>query len=146
MKRISVSIFTILLLANCTGTRPNTIGVNSGKLTNCPNTPNCVSSQAEINDKEHYRSHIIYKKPLNIAKATLKEKINSLPRTKIISEDENYIYAEFTSKIMRYVDDVEFYFNDKTKELHFRSASRLGKSDFGVNRKRIETILEGLDI
>lgn len=87
-----------------------------------------------------------YNKPLGEAKAILKSRIEAYPRTEVISENSNYIYAEFTSLIMRYVDDVEFYFDEKTKLLHFRSASRLGTGDLGVNRKRIETLLKDLDI
>jgi uncharacterized protein (DUF1499 family) len=72
--------------------------------------------------------------------ANLKTVIQSLERTKIITETENYLYAEFTSKLMGYVDDVEFLLDDGAKVIHVRSASRLGQSDLGVNRKRIETI------
>ncbi len=72
--------------------------------------------------------------------ARLKSAIEKMEGTKIVIEKDNYLYAEFTSKLFRFVDDVEFLLDDKTKTLHFRSASRLGRSDLGVNRKRIETI------
>ncbi|MFO0209932.1 MAG: DUF1499 domain-containing protein, partial [Pseudanabaena sp.] len=74
------------------------------------------------------------------ALADLKAVIESLPRTKIITAEGNYIYAEFTSKLMGYVDDVEFYLNADKGIIELRSASRLGQSDLGVNRDRIETI------
>ena len=63
-----------------------------------------------------------------------------MPRSKIVSEQDNYLHIEFTSRIMRFVDDVEFYFNDTKKIIQVRSASRVGRSDFGVNRKRVEMI------
>jgi uncharacterized protein (DUF1499 family) len=72
--------------------------------------------------------------------ADLKTVIQNQERTKIITETENYLYAEFTSKLMGFVDDVEFLLDDSAKVIHVRSASRLGKSDLGVNRQRIETI------
>ncbi|WCL48332.1 DUF1499 domain-containing protein [Leptospira sp. GIMC2001] len=133
--------FSIALLAiNCSGTRPSDLGVNSnGMLKECPSSPNCVSSFCEPTD-EHYLAPISYTTSTAEAKQQLLKVIESSDRTEIVVDSDNYIHAEYTSKLMRYVDDVEFYFDDKTKKLHFRSASRLGKSDFGVNRERIETI------
>ncbi|TGM00201.1 DUF1499 domain-containing protein [Leptospira jelokensis] len=136
----------LLFFVDCTGTRPNDLGIRSGKLLECPSTPNCVSSYTDPSDKEHFRAPAPYTKPTSEAVAILKQRILETPRTKIIKEENNYLYVEFTSFLMRYVDDVEFYFDEKTKQLHFRSASRLGKSDFGVNRKRIETLLKDLTI
>jgi uncharacterized protein (DUF1499 family) len=63
-----------------------------------------------------------------------------MKRSKIVTDLDLYIHAEFTSAFFRFVDDVEFYFDDKAKTLHVRSASRIGRSDFGVNRKRIEEL------
>ncbi|TGN10063.1 DUF1499 domain-containing protein [Leptospira ilyithenensis] len=146
MKLTTTTTIALLFLVSCTGSRPTSLGIKEGKLTACPKTPNCISSFSETNDAEHFRSPVAYKKPLPEAFAILKKKITDYERTNIIQEGGNYIYVEFTSLIMRYVDDVEFYFDEKNKLLHFRSASRLGKSDLGVNRKRIERILTGLDI
>ncbi len=70
----------------------------------------------------------------------MKSIIGSMKRTRIVSERGNYLHVEFTSALWRFVDDVEFYFDDSVKVIHLRSASRLGKSDFGVNRKRMEAI------
>ena len=66
--------------------------------------------------------------------------IDSLKRTKIITDTENYIHIEFRTALFKFVDDVEFFFNDSEKLIHFRSAARLGYSDMGVNRKRMENI------
>ena len=63
-----------------------------------------------------------------------------MPRTKIVTENETYLYAEFASNLMGFVDDVEFYLDKTAGVIHVRSASRLGQSDLGVNRQRIEAI------
>ena len=66
--------------------------------------------------------------------------IQGIKRAKIITVTDNYLHAEFTSAIFRFVDDVELYFDDVTKRIHMRSAARSGHYDFGVNRKRLEAI------
>lgn len=120
------------------GKRPNNLGVKSGKLAPCPNSPNCVSSQSS--DVGHSIAPLTYKSTPEQAIAKLKAVIQSLPRTKIITENKDYLYAEFKSALMGFVDDVEFYLDRKANVIQVRSASRLGQSDLGVNRKRIETI------
>lgn len=120
------------------GKRPNNLGVRDGKLASCPNTPNCVSSQSA--DAAHKIEPLTYTSSPGEAFAKLEQVIKSQPRTKIITSSPNYLYVEFTSAIMGFVDDVEFYLDADAKLIHVRSASRLGQSDLGVNRKRIETI------
>lgn len=104
----------------------------------CPSSPNCVSTQAT--DERHAIAPFRYRKALPEAKKALKEAIRSLPRTKLVEEDEVYLHYEFTSALLRFVDDVELLFEDETKTIHFRSASRTGYGDFGVNRARMEQI------
>jgi len=70
----------------------------------------------------------------------LKTVIAGLPRTRLVEEDETYLHYEFTSLLLRFVDDVEFLFDDEAKAIHFRSASRTGYGDLGVNRRRMEDI------
>ena len=118
---------------NFSGTRPDDLGVNDGKLKPCPGTPNCVSSQS---DKAQEK---IAPLPA-VALAEVKKVVESMERTTIIEETDNYLYAEFKSKLMGYVDDVEFYLDPTENVIHVRSASRLGKSDLGVNRARVEEI------
>lgn len=120
------------------GKRPDNLGVRDGKLTSCPNTPNCVSSQSS--DAVHSIEPLTYNSTPAAAIADLKTAIQAMKKTKIVTENKNYLYAEFTSAIMGFVDDVEFYVDEDAKVIHVRSASRLGQSDLGVNRKRIETI------
>jgi uncharacterized protein (DUF1499 family) len=104
----------------------------------CPSSPNCVSTQAT--DDSQAIAPFQYKKPRAEAKEALKAIITSLPRAKLIEENESYLHYEFTSLLLRFVDDVEFVFNEDTKTLHFRSASRTGYSDLGVNRQRMEQV------
>ncbi|WP_246032175.1 DUF1499 domain-containing protein [Leptospira fluminis] len=134
--------FLMLVVASCTGTRPTNLGVRDGKLAPCPSSPNCVSSQVANSDETHFISSYEYKNKPEDAKKKLVAAIQSLPRTLIITEKPDYVYAEFTSFTMRFVDDVEFYFAPDQKTIHIRSASRLGHSDLGVNRKRMEKIRE----
>lgn len=112
--------------------------VSPRTLAPCPNSPNCVSSTS--NSADHFIAPFRYRKTKAEAKEALKEVIRSIPRTKLVEEDETYLHYEFTSLIMRFVDDVEFLFEDETKTIHFRSASRTGYGDLGVNRRRMEEV------
>ena len=114
------------------------IGIVNGKLHPCPKSPNCVSTQA-IDDKQKMEP-INYPGSLEEAKTKIISIINSLKRSKIITNEENYIHIEFRTATFRFVDDVEFLFDDKEKVIHFRSRARMGYSDMGVNRKRMEEI------
>jgi len=107
-------------------------------LSPCPSSPNCVSTQAR--DERHAIAPFRYHKSRAEAKEVVKEAIRSLPRTRLIEEDEAYLHFEFTSLLLRFVDDVEFLFDDEMKTVHFRSSSRTGYGDFGVNRRRMESI------
>lgn len=120
------------------GATPTNIGIESGKLAPCPTSPNCVSSQSQ--DAEHKIEPLSYSSSPQEAMANLKTTIENMERTKIITQTDNYLYAEFTSKLMGFVDDVEFFFDENANVIQVRSASRLGESDLGVNRQRIETI------
>ena len=112
------------------------------KLDACPASPNCVSSTAEVSDVEHYIAPFPLKGTAATSLATLRQIIETQPRTKIVSSQGNYIRAEFTSLIMRCTDDVEFLFDEQTQSVQVRSASRIGYSDMGANRNRIELLRE----
>ena len=114
------------------------IGIVEGKLHPCPKSPNCVSTQA-IDEKQKMEP-LNYSGSLEEAKVKIIGIINSLKRSKIITNEENYIHIEFRTATFRFVDDVEFLFDDKEKVIHFRSRARMGYSDMGVNRKRMEEI------
>jgi uncharacterized protein (DUF1499 family) len=108
------------------------------RLDPCRSSPNCVSTQGQ--DAGHSIAPFRYRKSRAEAKEALKEAIRSLPRTKLVEEDETYLHYEVTSLLFRFVDDVEFLFDDETKTIHFRSASRTGYGDLGVNRTRMEQV------
>ncbi len=125
------------LLISCAGTAPK-LGVTNGKFVPCPDTPNCVSSQAP--DQTHAIAPLSYRGSAEEAKNRLLIIINSLKRTKVVSDQGNYFHVEFTSAVFRFVDDVEFFIDENQKVIHIRSAARVGQYDFGVNRRRMETI------
>jgi uncharacterized protein (DUF1499 family) len=127
-------------LFSFSGTVPADLGVNNGRLKSCPNTPNCVSSQAPADDKEHAIAPFTYQGSAKDAIARLKQIIESMERSTINQVSDDYLYAEFSSKLMGFVDDVEFYAPPGESVIHTRTAARLGKSDLGVNRKRTEAI------
>jgi uncharacterized protein (DUF1499 family) len=128
-----------LLLSSCSGNMPDNLGVTDNRLAPCPKSPNCVSSIAG-EDKDHAIAPLTYSEPFAKARQRLLDTIRSMKRSTIITENEHYIHAEFRSGLFRFVDDVEFSFDDQASIIHVRSASRVGYSDLGVNRKRIEEI------
>jgi uncharacterized protein (DUF1499 family) len=120
------------------GHRPTNLGVRDGKLAACPNKPNCVNSQT--GDKNHAIAPLTFSGDPVAAMEKLKAVVQAMPRTQVIESKPNYLYAEFSTPLMGFVDDVEFYSDGKA--IHVRSASRLGYSDLGVNRKRVEAVRE----
>lgn len=127
-----------LIIASCSGTRPANLGVTNGLFAPCPSTPNCVSSQST--DPEHAVKALTYTSSPAEAMVKLKEIVRAMPRTRIVTETPIYLHVEFTTAVMRFVDDVEFSLDETTRSINVRSASRLGKYDRGVNRKRVEEI------
>ena len=119
------------------GKRPTNLGVQGGKLASCPSSPNCVSSQASDN---HAIAPLRFSGDAQAALRKLKAVVEAMPRTRIIDSKPDYLYAEFSTALMGFVDDVEFYCDGTA--IQVRSASRLGYSDLGVNRKRVEAIRE----
>lgn len=114
--------------------RPKNLGASEGRLAPCKRSPNCVSSQADPADRGHYIAPLAFAGTI----AELKRALEALPRVTVIREAADYLYAEFRTPLLRYVDDVEFL--KAGGVLHVRSASRLGHRDFGVNRRRVEEI------
>ena len=118
--------------------RPRELGLVNGSLRPCPETPNCVSTQGK--DPEHAIESIRFEGTAAEAMSQLRNWLESRPRTKIISVDENYVHAEARSLIFRFVDDLEFLIDGKAGVIDFRFAARVGHSDLGVNRQRAEDI------
>ena len=137
-KSLHVSILlTGAILFGCAGQPPGDIGLNGGRLAPCSGKPNCVVSQG--GDKQHHIDPIVYEGEKSAAVETIQQVVQGLAGTRIVTQTDHYLHVEFRSKIMGFVDDVEFFFPDTTI-IHMRSASRVGYSDFGVNRKRLEKI------
>lgn len=112
----------------------------SEKLAPCSYKPNCVSSQADAKDEKHFIEPFkINGKPDDAWKA-FKQALANQSRTKIITEKENSLHAETTSAIFRFVDDLDAILDIEAGLIHIRSASRIGYSDLGVNRKRVEAL------
>ena len=122
------------------GKRPNYLGVKDGRLPRPRSTPNCVSSQADPADQEHYIEPIRFRGAALDAIAAARKAVEGMARSTVVRHEGNYLYAEFKSKLMGFVDDVEFTFDEKAGVLHVRSASRLGRRDYGVNRQRVEAL------
>ena len=152
-KRLLLAFISLVLVAACVlgaktaltgesqllaGTRPTNTGVHAGGLVTCPSTSNCVNSQSQ--DVVHRIAPLTYHDSPQEAMANLKTALQSFRRAKVITETDNYLYAEFTIPIVGFVNDVEFLLSADDKAIHVRSASRLGESDLGVNRRRIETL------
>jgi uncharacterized protein (DUF1499 family) len=114
------------------------LGVESGHLSSCPTSDNCVVSQNA--DAKHAIDPITYHVDRNQAKVTLLKVLTVVPRTEVVEQTDNYIHALSKSRIFKFVDDVEFYLPDDESVIHIRSASRVGESDLGVNRRRMEQI------
>jgi len=124
----------------CSGTRPADLGVKAGVLRPCPSSPNCVSSEAGTPADKLVASFPAPGGRTDLAR--LAEVVRAWPRTEIITATPDYLHAESTSLLLRFVDDVEFRFDSTAMVIHVRSASRLGESDLGVNRKRVEGLLD----
>ncbi|NJN83040.1 MAG: DUF1499 domain-containing protein [Caldilineaceae bacterium] len=110
------------------------------RLAPCPATPNCVSSQSTPDDEEHWIAPLTFAGSLEDARSRILAVVAEMPRHKIVVAEDDYLHIEFRSRIFRFVDDVEFLFDGESKLIQLRSAARLGKSDLGVNRKRMEEI------
>ena len=116
--------------------RPTNLGVRDGRLAPCRRTPNCVSSQADPGDREHYIAPIVFRGSMT----QLRKAVESMERSTVITADAAYLYAEYRTRLLRYVDDLELFYDQPAGLVHVRSASRLGRRDFGVNRKRVEAL------
>eukprot|EP00475_Leptophrys_vorax_P041819 TRINITY_DN78896_c0_g1_i1.p1 TRINITY_DN78896_c0_g1~~TRINITY_DN78896_c0_g1_i1.p1 ORF type:complete len:259 (-),score=4.00 TRINITY_DN78896_c0_g1_i1:248-946(-) len=157
----SSSAAVLAALFHFSGTRPSYLGVKRSpqSLALCPSTPNCISTSEEINDPGHYVPPWTYnpeegrgrKNPATQEQA-MKELVSVVSSTKpdgftptIVEQRGDYLYVEYESPLMGYVDDVEFWFPPGNRSLvEYRSASRLGESDLDANRKRIKALRQEL--
>lgn len=131
------SVLVVFLFSGCSGTRPSNLGVKDNRLSPCPSSPNCVSSQSD--DEKHKIDPIRFTSTPAEAMDKLKKVVQGMERTKGVRETQDYLHVEFRT-LLGFVDDVEFYLDGSQKVIHLRSASRVGYWDLGVNRKRMESI------
>ena len=127
------------------GKAPDNLGLRDGRLKPPSKTPNSVSSQAALYPDHPMRAYAEIAPlplrgdgPATIAK--IKAIVEAMPGAKVVKSEPDYLYVQFTTRIMKYVDDAEFWFDPAAQVVQVRSASRVGGKDFGVNRSRIEAI------
>jgi uncharacterized protein (DUF1499 family) len=131
------------------GHAPGNLGVRDGRLKPPSNTPNSVSSQADL-WPQHPMQDYARISPLALQGtgpatiAQVKRIVEAMPGAKVVESRDDYLYVQFTTRWMKFVDDAEFWFDPSQAVLQLRSASRLGNKDFGVNRARIEAIRQAL--
>ena len=130
-------------------TAPNDLGVHDGKLKPPSDTDNSVTSQAALHPGHPQRAYSCIEPlplrgdgPATIAK--LEAVVRATDGAKIVRREPGYLYAQYTSRLMKFVDDVEFWYDPAARVIQVRSASRVGKGDMGVNRKRIEAVRTAL--
>jgi uncharacterized protein (DUF1499 family) len=138
MNKHLIWVLVVIGLFGCSTAKPSNVGIRNGKLSDCPSTPNCVSSQSS--DPKHFVAPLSFQGSAVEAKRRLIVVLREMKRAEIKTERENYVHAEFSSLIFRFVDDVEFLIDASAQVIHVRSASRTGTSDLGVNRRRVEEI------
>lgn len=132
------------------GTAPTDLGVRDGKLKPPSSTENSVSSQAALYPDHPQRIYadiapLALKGDGPATLARIKAIVEGMDGAKVIKSEPGYLYAQFTTRLMKYVDDVEFWFDPAANAIQVRSASRVGRGDMGVNRKRIEAVRAALD-
>jgi uncharacterized protein (DUF1499 family) len=145
---VALAILVVLMLAVTpgmkmgmfSGSRPDDLGTRDGRLAPCKASPNCVSSSARSDDAEHFIAPFTFTVAPERAWQVLRETMVSAERAAIARETEVYLHVEFSSRLMGFVDDAEFLMDASNSLIQVRSASRLGYSDLGVNRRRIETL------
>lgn len=114
------------------------LGINNSKLAACPTSPNCVSSDAV--DADHYIEPFHLAGSPSEAWPLTQALVAALPRTKLVTLESNYLHAECRSALFGFVDDLELHLRPEERMIAVRSAARLGYTDFGVNRKRVEQL------
>jgi len=132
-----ISIIFVLSIISCASQAPVTIGLRDEKLAPCPNKPNCVSSDHK--GRTSGIEPLVFEGTPDTAWQKLKTAVINIGG-KIEKDDSGYLWATFRSKIFRFVDDMEFRMDAQNNVIHLRSASRVGYSDLGVNRRRAEKL------
>ncbi len=132
-RQLTAAGFILLLMST-----PASSGEGVTQLAPCPDTPNCVSSQA--GDAGHSIAPLSFQGPPGPALDRLADIVQHMPRTTVTAQQDGYLHAEVRSRVFRFVDDLEFLLDAGQQLIHVRSAARTGYSDLGVNRRRVERI------
>jgi len=133
-----IILLVVVLAVTKNSTVPSTLGVKDGMLAPLPDSPNAVSSQTKQVDKRV--EPFPYSGDLEQTKALVKKAATEFGGARILVEKPDYLHLVFTVPFIPFKDDVEFFFSEKDSVVHYRSASRVGYSDLGVNRKRYERL------
>ncbi len=142
---IALAALLVGQLGMLQGHAPDDLGVRDGRLKPPSKTPNSVTSQAGLYPDHPMRRHADIA-PLPLAgdgpatMARIQTIVEGMPGARVVKIEPGYLYAQFTTRLMRYVDDTEFWFDPVAHVIQVRSASRVGSGDFGVNRERIESV------
>jgi uncharacterized protein (DUF1499 family) len=142
LRIVALATFSIVNLAACSGNESSQTYLSPNTIPICPTSPNCVSSDAQ--DSEHYVEPFIYISSNEEAWLATREVASTLPRSKILQETPNYIHIEVRSSFFGFIDDLKLQLRTSDNQITVYSSSRLGESDFGVNRERIEEIRQKL--
>lgn len=131
------------------GHAPSDIGVRDGRLKRPSTTPNSVTSQAELWPDDPMRDYArIAPLPAGggaqASIARVRAAVERMPGATVVDQRDDYLYAQFETRALRFVDDVEFWYDPAAQAIQVRSASRVGRRDFGVNRTRVEAIRQQL--
>jgi uncharacterized protein (DUF1499 family) len=138
---ISASLFLICCAGGSRSeAQPSAVLDSAGRLPPCPSSPNCVSTLAQ--DPEHQMAPLPYRIDRATSRRLIMSIVGAMPRTTLVVDEDHYLHYEFRSRVFGFVDDVAFVFDDEAALIQFRSASRTGYSDFGVNRSRMTAISE----
>jgi len=135
---ILVPLLGLIILSLFSQRRPPETGLVGGTLRACPNSPNCVSSLAESQGQRVSPLPMVGDHDKSVEMLT--QVIENMPRASVVTVAGPYVHAEFQTRLLRFVDDVEFLIDSDAQVIHVRSASRSGHSDFGVNRQRVEVL------
>ncbi|MDQ7001983.1 MAG: DUF1499 domain-containing protein [Ghiorsea sp.] len=137
----ALGLVAYIVMAVLSQKMPSDLGLQDGVLRPCPESPNCLCSEAHTkHDDMHYTAPIQGDKTMWLTlKIELEEQGGEL-----VTHNNDYLHFTFSTPIMHYVDDVELRFDEASQLIHIRSASRIGRSDFGVNRARIKAIKQAL--
>jgi len=140
---VGLAALVAMSLFGCAGRRPPTLDPDDAQLAPCPSSPNCVSSDAT--DGGHAIAPFALAQPAAQAWAAVREAVAEIPRTRIVTDADDTLHAECRSALLGFVDDLELQLRASEGQIAVRSASRLGHSDLGVNRRRVESLRAALE-